>query len=257
MLFYPAALPLSTATLNRVSALIRAHRRTIRSRWRRLAPGDQALLTLAYLHKGERLRALAAGFGISEATAWRRVRETIGLLAAKATGLREALRRAKRAGWAFVILDGTLIRTQRHRLDRPFYSGKHQHHGMNLQAIASPTGELLWVSGAMRGSIHDTAAARIWLLPRFIREAGLFSLADKGYRGLDEELVVTPFWGRGKPAWQKEHNRLHARLRGPGERAFAQLKQWGVFDRVRCDPHQITQIAKAVGVLIEYDRRSR
>ncbi|GAB3661898.1 hypothetical protein GCM10028833_42330 [Glycomyces tarimensis] len=102
---------------------------------------------LAYLHKGERLRTLADGFGISEATAWRRVRETIGLLAAKATGLRQALRRAKSDGWAFVILDGTLIRTQRHRLDRPFHSGKHRHHGMNLQAIASPTGELLWVSG--------------------------------------------------------------------------------------------------------------
>lgn len=139
--------------------------------------------------------------------------------------MREALRRAKRAGWAFVILDGTLIRMQRHRLDRPCYSGKHRHHGMNLQAIASPTGELLWVSGAMRGSIHDTAAARIWLLPRFIRESGLFALGDKGYRGLDDETVVTPFWGRGKPAWQKEQNRLHARLRGPGERAFAQLKQ--------------------------------
>ncbi|WP_460546522.1 transposase [Glycomyces halotolerans] len=160
---------------------------------------------------------MASRFGIPEAIAWRRVRETIGLLAAKATGLRQALRRAKRAGWAFVILDGTLIRTQRHRLDRLYYSGKHRHHGMNLQAIASLTGD----------------------------------------RGLDEELVATPFGGRGKPAWQKEHNWFHTRLRRQGERAFAQLKQWGVFDRVRCDPHQTTQIAKAIGVLIEYDRRSR
>src|SRR5690606_6664833 len=40
----------------------------------------------------------------------------------------------------FVIVDGTLIRAQRHRLDRPCYSGKHRHHGMNLQAVASPAG---------------------------------------------------------------------------------------------------------------------
>jgi hypothetical protein len=28
--------------------------------------------------------------------------------------------------------------------DRPFYSGKHRRHGMNLQVIASPDGEILW-----------------------------------------------------------------------------------------------------------------
>ncbi|THV41220.1 transposase family protein [Glycomyces buryatensis] len=64
MLFYPAALPLSTATLNRVARLIRAHRKTIGSRWRALDSGAQALFTLAYLRKGEALRDLAAGFGI-------------------------------------------------------------------------------------------------------------------------------------------------------------------------------------------------
>ena len=139
MPFYPAALPLSTATLTRVSALIRAHRTTIRSRWRRLALSDQAFLTLAYLHKGDRLRTLAAGFGISEAPAWRRMRETISLLAVQVRGLHEALRQAKHAGWAFVILDGTLIRAQRHRLDRPFYSDKYCHHGMNFQVIVAPS----------------------------------------------------------------------------------------------------------------------
>lgn len=128
---------------------------------------------------------------------------------------------------------------------------------MNLQAITDPRGALLWISGAIRDSVHHTKAARIWQIPRLLAEFGLCTIADKGYDGLDCDLVVTPYKGRGKPACQKEHNRLHARLRGPGERAFAQLKQWGVFDRVRCDLHQITQIAKAVGVLIEYNRRSR
>jgi hypothetical protein len=92
VLFYQAALPLSTATLTRVSGLIRTHRRQIRSHWRALDPSRQALLTLAYLHKGERLVDLAAGFGISPATAWHRIRETIGLLAGAAPGLRTALR---------------------------------------------------------------------------------------------------------------------------------------------------------------------
>jgi integrase len=40
-------------------------------------------------------------------------------------------------------------------------------------------------------------------------------VADKGYDGLDRDLVATPFKGKGKPEWQKEYNRLQARLRGP------------------------------------------
>jgi hypothetical protein len=148
VLFYAAALPLSTRTLNRVAALIRGHRKTIGSRWRILSAGDQALLTLAYLHKGERFANLAAGFGISAATAWRRTRETIALLAARAPGIRDALRHAKRSGAAFVIIDGTLVHIDRNEIDRPFYSGKHKRHGMNLQAIADARGNLLWISGA-------------------------------------------------------------------------------------------------------------
>jgi hypothetical protein len=41
----------------------------------------------------------------------------------------------------------TLIPIDRVAADRPFYSGKHRRHGMNLQVIASPSGKILWVSG--------------------------------------------------------------------------------------------------------------
>lgn len=44
MLFYRAALPLSSRTLSYVSGIIRRHRREIGSRWRALNPGQQALL---------------------------------------------------------------------------------------------------------------------------------------------------------------------------------------------------------------------
>jgi hypothetical protein len=254
LLFYPAALPLSTSTLDRVARLIRGHRKTIGSRGRALDPGAQALLTIAYLRKGEPLRDLAAGFGISAATAWRRTRETIGLLAGLAPGVRDALRHAKRTGAVFVILDGTLIHIDRNRIDRPFYSGKHKRHGMNLQAIADARGNPLWVSGAIRGSIHDTAAARIWQIPRLLAEHDLFALGDKGYDDLDQDLVVTPIKGKDEPEWQKEYNRL----RGPGERMFAQLKTWAIFDQLRCDPNRVTQIAiaKAIQVLNDYEHQS-
>lgn len=48
--------------------------------------------------------------------------------------------------------------------------------------------------------------------------------------------MATPIKGKHKPEWQKEANRLHARLRGPGERMFAQLKTWAILDQARCAP---------------------
>ena len=58
---------------------------------------------------------------------------------------------AKDAGHAYVVIDGTLIPIDRVAADRPFYSGKHHKHGMNLQVIASPDGDILWVSGPLPG----------------------------------------------------------------------------------------------------------
>jgi hypothetical protein len=42
-----------------------------------------------------------------------------------------------------------LILIDRLAADRPFYSGKHHRHGMNLQVIAAPDGEIVWVSGQL------------------------------------------------------------------------------------------------------------
>ena len=147
MLFYRAALPLSSRTLNYAAGIIRRHLKAIGSRWRKLSPGRQALLVLAYLRKGETFGELAAGFGVGTATAWRYVTETVALLAARSPKLRQALRDAKKAGHAYLVIDGTLIPIDRVAADRPFYSGKHRKHGMNLQVISGSDGEIVWVSG--------------------------------------------------------------------------------------------------------------
>ena len=154
MLLYRAALPLSSRTLNYAAGIIRRHRKAIGSCWRKLNPGRQALLVLAYLRKGETFADLAAGFEVGTTTAWRYVNETAELLAARAPKLRQAVRDAVKAGWAYVVLDGTLIPVDRVAADRPFYSGKHNKHGMNLQVIASPAGDIVWVSGALPGAVQ-------------------------------------------------------------------------------------------------------
>jgi hypothetical protein len=91
MLFYRACLPLSRATLAYLAGVIRRYCGQIGSCWRKCNPGQQALLVLAHLRKGETFAELAAGFGIGTATAWRYVRETVSLLAARSPRLPAAL----------------------------------------------------------------------------------------------------------------------------------------------------------------------
>ena len=133
--------------------------------------------------------------------------ETVALLAARAPKLRQAVRAAKKAGYAYVVLDGTLIPVDRVAADRPFYSGKHKKHGMNLQVIASPAGDILWVSGALPGSVHDKNAEWIWGVLAELEAAGLVTLADKGYQGSSvredpvpgEEQAGIPERGQPRP----------------------------------------------------------
>jgi DDE superfamily endonuclease len=239
--------PLSRKTLTFVAGLIRRHRIWTGSLWRKLNPGQQALPVLAYLRKGETFAELAAGFGVGTTTAWRSVSETIALLAARAPKLRQAIRDAKKSGYAYVVLDGTLIPIDRVAADRPFYSGKHKRHGMNLQVIASPDGGILWVSGALPGSVHDKKAEWIWGVLAGLEAAGLVTLADKGYQGSTHAKL--PYRGKNKPESQKQANRAHAKLRSPGERANAQLKTWHILRKLRCCPWRAGQLAKAIHVL--------
>src|ERR1035438_4808560 len=176
---------MSPPALTYVAGVIRRHRQKIGSCWRKLNPGRQALLVLAYLRKGETFAELAAGFGVGTATAWRYVTETVTLLAARSPKLPRALAQAKAAGHAYVVIDGTLIPIDRVAADRPLYSGKHRRHGMNLQVIASPDGEIRWVSGPLPGAVHDLTAARIWGIIAELAASGLVPLGAKGYLGED------------------------------------------------------------------------
>lgn len=141
MLSYPAVIPLSHRTLTQLSDLIQQRRNQLRSRWRRLEPGRQALLVLAHLRNGDTCPRLAAGFAIATSTAWRYVREAIDLLAALADDVGAAGQRA--APLAYAILDGTLIPIDRVADQKPYYSGKHRRHGVNVQVLADPAGRLI------------------------------------------------------------------------------------------------------------------
>jgi hypothetical protein len=90
----------------------------------------------------------------------------IAVLAARKPSLHGALLAAKAAGHTHVIVDGTLIHTDRISAPGPtpgvdaWWSGKHKHHGGNIQVVSAPDGWPLWTSGVRPGREHDTTAAR-------------------------------------------------------------------------------------------------
>jgi hypothetical protein len=254
----------SNRALIMLADLLRQRRTQRGTRWRRLDAGRQALLVVAYLRKGETYADLAGGFAVGTTTVYRYVREALDLLAVRAPTLQQAIEVAR--GKAYVVLDGTLLRIDRVGMiggrDRPFYSGKHKCHGVNVQVIADPAGRLIWASPALPGARHDMGAAREHGIIDAVNDAGIPVLADTAYQGSGPAIRV-PFrrrrldrdTGRYRPlsANQKAVNTAHARRRGPGERANAEIKNWKVLRKIRTSPNRATTLVKAIQTLIITD----
>ena len=82
-------------------------------------------------------------------------------------------------------------------------------------------------------------------------------MADNGYRGAgfavpQRRRPADPETGehRRPSRHQKALDPAHARRRGPGERANAQLKSWVILRKIRSCPSSATELVKAVQVLI-------
>jgi hypothetical protein len=261
VLSYPSAMSVSSRALNLLADTLRCHRNRRATRWRKLSPGRQALLVLAYLRKGETYNDLARGFEIGTSTVYRYGREALALLAAMAPTLQQVIEVAARK--AFVILDGTLLRIDRVGMaggrDRPYYSGKHKAHGVNVQVIADPAGRLVWISPALSGARHDMGAAREHGIIDALTQAGATAIADTAYQGGGPNIRVPqrrrrvdPDTGRYRrlSQAQKDVNTAHARQRGPGERVNAELKNWRVLRKIRSSPSRASELVAAVQTLM-------
>ncbi|WP_234439516.1 MULTISPECIES: transposase family protein [Streptomyces] len=187
------------------------------------------------------------------------------LLAAKAPRLDRALKKIARRGGEVVLIDGTLIPTQRRtgKANRPNYSGKHHRHGLHVLALTDEKGRLIWISAARPGRTHDITAARRDHLLAHLRAAGLGALADLGFLGLDDDtdnpVVVTGFKAtraRKLTPGQKDANRALAAGRVPVERGFAHLKNWRILTKLRTDPARATHLFRALLVLTNIEATS-
>ncbi|MFJ1708855.1 transposase family protein [Kitasatospora sp. NPDC088346] len=259
-LVYQCRLNLSTSTITYLTDLLRSHLKAIRSPFRSLPPGRIAVLVLAMLRHDQRLLDLAGGNRVPESTLRRWRDEMLDLLAARAPRLDRALRQIAARGGEVVLIDGTLIPTQRRtgKADRPNYSGKHHRHGLHFLALTDEKGRLVWISAARPGRTHDATAARRDKIVAHLKTVGLGALADLGFIGVDkpedpdDQVIVTGYKAtraRKLTAGQKQANQILAAARSPVEHGFANLKAWRILTKIRTGPGRATALLRALLVL--------
>ncbi|WP_445524258.1 transposase family protein [Streptomyces cyslabdanicus] len=260
MVTYVATLDVPRHVVDHLSRLLAAHRRRIGTPRGSRALGSfrQAVLVLRWFRERGCVHCLARDAGISQATGYRYLHEGIDVLAAQAPDLHEVLDRCQQEGMTHVILDGTLIETDRLAGVRDngndlWFSQKHRAFGGNVQFLSAPDGAPLWVSEVEPGSTPDITAARIHALPALYKAAadGLPTLADKGYIGAGIGILVPVRRPKGRSeraldADTRTTNSLIRGVRALGERAAAELKQrWRTLQYITLSPSRIGDIARA------------
>jgi hypothetical protein len=262
---YSATLDMRRETVLFLSGLLHAERRRRGTRRGRRALGcfAQAVLILRWFIDGTRIAELATDNAISGGTVYRYLHEGIDVLAAHAPDLRQALADARQAGLSHVNVDGVVIATDRVRTPGPgnadlWWSGKHKHHGGNVQVISAPDGWPLWTSDVRPGREHDMTCARTHGVIEALAEVRehLIGLADLGYEGAAGILRVPAKKTKGKKLTddQKTYNKLIRGIRGIGERANALLiMRFRALRRVSLDPWRIGAITAAALVLLHHE----
>lgn len=225
----------------------------------------------ALVSRPHRCRELGRDHRISRATAYRYLDEVIAVLADQAPDLHHALRQAHEQNMTHLILDGTVLPTDRlsekttsvqgKTIDL-WYSGKARTHGGNIQAISAPSGFPLWISEVEAGSTHDLTAAREHVLPALYAAAaqGLPTLADGGYDGTGIGVhtpIKQPADGQVLATDNRTYNALLRGLCSLGERGFALLTQrWRALRHITASPRKIGSIVQAALVLTHLEHRT-
>ncbi|MFI6359296.1 transposase [Streptomyces sp. NPDC050743] len=178
---------------------------------------ERVLLIAAYWRTNLTLRQLAPLFGISKSAADRIVGHLGSSLALQP---RQRFRKD-----TVLIVDGTFVPTRDHRVAE---QSKNYRYSTNHQVVIDADTRLVVVVGQpLPGNRNDCKA---WELSGVKAAVGRTTvIADGGYRGTG--LVIPHRRAKGQaelPAWKKEHNTSHRKVRARVEHVFARMKGWKI-----------------------------
>jgi hypothetical protein len=214
----------------------------------------QALrLTLCRLRRNATYQDLHEDFDIGRTTAWDYYQPMVEFLA-REFGYPDEEDQEKLLAMLLegkvCLVDGTLVPTFNWKHRKDLLSGKHRRHGVNVQLFVDLHGRLICASLAFPGSWHDIHC---------FREAGWVGLAahagggrgigDLGYEG-ERDAVSTPVKKKPKKDladFEKEINKIFAKIRVPVEWGVAHTKNWRILStRYRSDLCRIDADIQAV-----------
>jgi hypothetical protein len=182
------------------------------------------VIALTYLRRNRVQAEIAETYGVSQSTISRAVTAVtplLSLVVADHTPVAEDLQ----AGEHYLI-DGTLLPCWSWSGHRELYSGKHKTTGLNVQVACRLDGSLAWISDAIDGSRHDSAA---------LDESGVMVTmdpqnwtGDKGYVGHNMLTPIKKPTYRKLLEWEKEFNTQVNKIRYVIEQVIANFKTWRI-----------------------------
>ncbi|MGW9284874.1 transposase [Streptomyces diastaticus] len=184
-------------------------------RWK-LSLEDRVLLVAAYWRTNLTMRQLAPLFGVSKSAADRVIDDL---------GPRFALRPRRRfAKDAVLIVDGTLVPTQDHRVAE---QSKNYRDSTNHQVVIDADTRLVVVVGRpLPGNRND---CRAWAESGAKAAVGnAMTIADGGYPGTGLVMPHRRRKGEKLPDWKEAHNKSHKQVRARVEHTFARMKTWKI-----------------------------
>ncbi|WP_432545866.1 transposase family protein [Kineococcus sp. SYSU DK004] len=271
MLFYRASLDVSRDLAQAVARLLSVHRGRIGTRRGRRSLGcfAQAVLLLRFKRQRTAVADLARDNAASLKTAYRYLPEALDVLAAQAADLPEVVAEAVNKGTEHLLLDGTLMETDRvhdrgSRRDRCTPEGTVTT-AVSCRSSPMPMGGRGGTSRAERGGgvspvepgcTHDLTAACLHALPALYAAArhGVPTLADEAYIGAGAGIRVSARRPRGAAqvsdrstqGWNSYVNSARAFV----EHGIAHLKTcWRILRHVSLCPWRISTIVATALVL--------
>ena len=142
-----------------------------------------------------------------------------------------------------------------------WWSGKHKHHGGNIQVLSYPDDFPCWASDVRPGREHDTTCAKkaqalVPALEFYEAEYRFPTLTDLGYVSLSPAIRHPYKKAKGAELTDQQgtYNKVIRAVHGIAERANAPLKEnFAALQLVSLSPTRIGAIVKAALVLLHLE----